>query len=96
MGLVSSLPSDHPHKTALIDVAVTSSSFNVTGGTVSNIQKVANGNYTFRLTPTAPGTVTLAMAAGLRMQKIAIWVEGIWTGSLDREDSIVRMTCCLL
>ena len=65
-GLVSSLPSDHPHKTALIDVAVTSSSFNVTGGTVSNIQKVANGNYTFRLTPTAPGTVTLAMAAGVK------------------------------
>ena len=65
-GLVSSLPNDHPHKTALIDVAVTSSSFNVTGGTVSNIQKVANGNYTFRLTPTAPGTVTLAMAAGVK------------------------------
>ena len=29
-------------------------------------QKVADGNYAFRLTPTAPGTVTLAMAAGVK------------------------------
>ena len=65
-GLASLLPNDHPHKTALVDVAVTASSFNVSGGSISNIQKVANGNYAFRLTPTAPGTVTLAMAAGVK------------------------------
>ena len=66
-GLTSLLPNDHPHKTALVDVAVTASSFNVTGGSISNIQKVANGNYTFRLTPTVPGsTVSLAMAAGVK------------------------------
>ena len=51
------------HKTALIDVAVTSSSFNVTGGTVSNIQKVRMVTI-ICLTPTAP--VTLAMAAGVK------------------------------
>ena len=65
-GLASLLPNDHPHKTALVDVAVTASSFNVSGGSISNIQKVANGNYAFRLTPTAPGTVTLGMAAGVK------------------------------
>ncbi|MEC8419585.1 MAG: LamG-like jellyroll fold domain-containing protein, partial [Verrucomicrobiota bacterium] len=51
---------------SLLEVAATTSSFNVTGGTISNLTKVADGNYTFRLTPTAPGTVTLAMAAGVK------------------------------
>ena len=50
----------------LLEVAATTSSFNVTGGTISNLTKVADGNYSFRLTPTAPGTVTLAMAAGVK------------------------------
>ena len=51
---------------SLLEVAATTSSFNVTGGTISNLTKVADGNYSFRLTPTAPGTVTLAMAAGVK------------------------------
>ena len=51
---------------SLLEVAATTSSFNVTGGTISNLTKVADGNYTFRLTPSAPGTVTLAMAAGVK------------------------------
>jgi hypothetical protein len=66
-GLASSLPNGHPHKSALVDVAVTASSFNVTGGSISNIQKVSDGNYKFRLTPTTPGTtVSLGMAVGVK------------------------------
>ena len=51
---------------SLLEVAATTSSFNVSGGTISNLTKVADGNYTFRLTPSAPGTVTLAMTPGVK------------------------------
>ena len=66
-GISNLLPNGHAHKSALVDVAVTASSFAVTGGSISNIQKVADGNYKFRLTPTTPGTtVSLGMAVGVQ------------------------------
>lgn len=53
---------------SLIDVAsLSASSFSVPGGAVSGITKVADGNYTFTLTPTTPGTnVTVSMASGVK------------------------------
>ena len=46
---------------------LTASSFSVSGGSVSAVSKVADGNYTFTLAPTTPGTgVTVSMASGVK------------------------------
>ena len=70
---------------SLLDVAVTTSSFNVTGGTISNLTKVADGNYSFRLTPTPILLIGHADGAGTKSSLAYMyWKEtgdlSVWKG----------------
>ena len=76
---------------------LTASSFSVSGGSVSAVSKVADGNYTFTLTPTTPGTgVTVSMASGVKDSDNKDLLGGSYTvrfgiGGLYRPGGIDRV-----